>query len=229
MRLPDTVGGARKVILAGVAVVLVVLGMLVIAPRLVHQVRQDEAVAVPSCVQEPSDTPAPTAPGTARPDPPSPTPDPAAGTPRALSIPDLSVDTSVLPLDLAAGGVLVPPADPTTVGWWSGGAEPGSLRGTVLLTGHTVSTGGGVFDDLADLEPGDLVHVTTDAGVVTYRVDAVDDYSKEQLARISSALFSPTVVGQLVLVTCSDYFAGDYHGNTVVVAHRPSAQSRPAD
>lgn len=93
-----------------------------------------------------------------------------------------------------------------------------------MITGHAVRLGDGAFDDLALLDPGALVRVRTERGVITYRVDAVEDYSKDQLARISERLFSQSVEGQLVLVTCSDYYAGEYHGNTVVVAHPKPAR-----
>ena len=57
-------------------------------------------------------------------------------------------------------GVLTPPSDPQELGWWADGARPGDPRGSALVTGHTVSTGGGALDDLEDLDEGDriLVH-----------------------------------------------------------------------
>jgi LPXTG-site transpeptidase (sortase) family protein len=82
-----------------------------------------------------------------------------------------------------------------------------------------------VFDDLDRLGPGDGIAVRTVTGVVTYRVDVVEDYSKTQLADIAARLFSQSVRSQLVLVTCTDLDNGEYHGNTVVVAH-PAGQSR---
>jgi LPXTG-site transpeptidase (sortase) family protein len=223
------------VILAGAGGVLLVLGTVVAvgAPRLSHEIHSDDPVVVPECVREQAipveASPSPGGP----PEPSMPTADPARGRPVALRIRDLGVEASVTPVGLGADGVLVPPSDYTTVGWWSEGAEPGSVRGTVLITGHTVRAGGGVFDDLASIEPGAVVDVVTAEGRITYRVDVVEDYSKEQLASISEELFSQTVVGQLVLVTCSDYFGGSYHGNTVVVAHpRPrgsGSTSEPAE
>jgi LPXTG-site transpeptidase (sortase) family protein len=145
--------------------------------------------------------------------------DPARGVPTHLDALAVGVDAEVVPVAVDSDRVLVPPADVSQVGWWEDGAEPGSRRGTVLLTGHTWSRGDGVFDDLDRLGPGDDIAVRTATGVVTYRVDVVEDYSRTQLADIAARLFSQSVRSQLVLVTCTDLDHGEYRGNTVVVAH----------
>jgi LPXTG-site transpeptidase (sortase) family protein len=141
-----------------------------------------------------------------------------AGVPASLEIPRLGVDAEVAAIDADERGVLVPPGDPTLVGWWADGARPGSRTGAVLLTGHTVRGGGGVFDDLAELATGDLVEVGTRRGDLTYVVDTVQDLSKEQLAEASQELFATSGRHRVVLVTCTDWEAGRYLGNTVVVA-----------
>jgi LPXTG-site transpeptidase (sortase) family protein len=138
------------------------------------------------------------------------------GVPLSLSIPRLDVASAVVAVN-ADAGVLTPPADPALVGWWAGGARPGSSHGAVLMTGHTVRNGGGVFDDLAALEPDDLVRVTTRRCTLTYAVVAVRDLSKAQLASAAEDLFASTGRSRLVLVTCADWDDGDYLGNTVVV------------
>jgi LPXTG-site transpeptidase (sortase) family protein len=138
------------------------------------------------------------------------------GVPVSLRIPRLDVATDVVAVN-ADAGVLVPPADPALVGWWAGGARPGSPDGAVVITGHTVHSGDGVFDDLAVLQPDDLVQVTTARGTLTYAVVAVRDLSKAQLASASSDLFAATGRSRVVLVTCTDWDDGEYLGNTVVV------------
>ena len=224
MRLPQSVSEARKAILLGLAAALLVLAGLLVGD-LVPVGRQTDPQPVtaelPQCVEEldasrtsPS---APAADAVRR--------DPARGVPTHVVAPDVGVDAAVVPVAVDADGVLVPPADVSRVGWWQDGAEPGSRRGTVLLTGHTYSRGDGVFDDLGRLAPGDDVQVRTARGVVTYRVDLVEDYTKAQLAGIATRLFSEAVRSQLVLVTCTDLDRGEYLGNTVVVAH-PSGRSR---
>lgn len=201
-------GSARKVTLAGAALVLLVLSLVLVAPRLLSNTGDEAPAAVPASSRQPS----------AQSTPKRPTRDPAAGLPMALNVPDVGLDARVVPIDIGAGQVLTPPADPTVVGWWAAGAEAGAAGGTVVLAGHTVRAGGGVFDDLAELDPGAVVEIRTARGVVTYLVEAIEEYSREELANDASAVFSQSVGGRLVLVTCADYADGDYAGNLVVTA-----------
>ena len=139
------------------------------------------------------------------------------GAPRRVVIPRLGVRAPVLPV-AAPGGTLVPPSDPQQLGWWAGGARPGAARGSALVTGHTVHTGGGALDDLERLRRGDAVAVRTDRGTIRYRVRRVAVYSKGSVARHSRRLFSQTVPGRLVLITCEDWDGQRYLSNVVVVA-----------
>nr|WP_179665617.1 class F sortase [Nocardioides panaciterrulae] len=139
------------------------------------------------------------------------------GAPRRVVIPALHVDAPVLPIK-APGGILVPPSDPQELGWWAGGARPGAARGTALVTGHTVHTGGGALDDLETLRRGDRVLVRTDRGRIHYVVKRVAVYSKGAVAKHARRLFSQRVRGRLVLVTCEDWNGERYLSNVVVVA-----------
>jgi LPXTG-site transpeptidase (sortase) family protein len=142
----------------------------------------------------------------------------ARGRPQQIRIPSLAVRARVVPLE-TQGRVLVPPSDPTTVGWWRDGARPGARRGAAVLTGHTVSTGGGVFDDLDRLTAGDLVGVTTSRGRMTYVVDDALTIPQSRLAGRAQRLFGTDGPGRLVLVTCEDWNGEVYLSNQVVVAH----------
>jgi len=141
----------------------------------------------------------------------------ARGVPRRLVVPRLGVDAPVVPVR-AAGGVIRPPADPQMLGWWRGGARPGSVQGSALVTGHTVSAGGGALDHLENLRAGDRVRVRTTAGVVDYAVTRVTIYRKATLAKDSARVFDQYVPGRLVLVTCEDWNGTSYLSNVVVVA-----------
>ena len=77
--------------------------------------------------------------------------------------------------------------------------------GGALITGHTVHTGGGAFDDLDTMKPGELVRVRTPRGVLDYAVSQVTVYRKSTLARDAERIFSQTVPGRLVLITCEDW------------------------
>ncbi|MBD8869454.1 class F sortase [Nocardioides sp. MJB4] len=129
----------------------------------------------------------------------------------------MAVDAPVVPI-AAQGEVLVPPADPQVIGWWAAGAAPGASTGTTLVTGHTVSTGGGALDDLEEVRPGDPVTVGTGADTVDYVVRRVEEFSKGELARRAEELFRQDGPGRLAIVTCEDWDGSQYLSNVVVTA-----------
>ncbi|MFF0270128.1 sortase domain-bontaining protein [Kribbella sp. NPDC004536] len=139
------------------------------------------------------------------------------GRPTAITIPQLNVSAPVVSIK-AVDAALTPPSDPTTVGWWSGGAQPGAKRGSAVITGHTVHTGGGAFDNLGQLVPGSVVQLTTVRGPLRYRVATVTTYRKATLAKRAAQVFDQGVRGRLVLVTCEDWNGSVYLSNVVVVA-----------
>ncbi|WP_234412551.1 class F sortase [Nocardioides sediminis] len=142
---------------------------------------------------------------------------PAAGVPRAVVVEALAIDVPVLPIE-SQGRALEPPSDPQVLGWWSDGARPGSVRGSALVTGHTVHDGGGALDDLETLRAGAVVRVRTDRGSIRYVVDSVRVLDKDTIARQAPQLFSQQVHGRLVLVTCEGWDGTGYRSNVVVTA-----------
>lgn len=142
---------------------------------------------------------------------------PARGVPTRIVVPELGVDAPVVGID-APGGVLLPPGDPQVLGWWRSGARPGARTGSALVTGHTVSSGGGAFDDLETLRAGDRVSIRTTGGTIAYEVTGVTIYRKASLARHASRVFSQSVPGRLVLITCEDWNGTTYLSNAVVIA-----------
>ncbi|WP_416954929.1 class F sortase [Nocardioides sp. T5] len=149
---------------------------------------------------------------------PSPAPAAAAGVrPQVVVVPALGVEAPVTPIR-TVDGVLTPPSDPQQVGWWADGARPGAARGAAVVTGHTVHTGGGAFDDLETLTPGDRVTVGSGADTLTYRVGTVEVLSRDELARRSADVFGRTGPGRLVLITCEDWDGTGYRSNVVVTA-----------
>jgi LPXTG-site transpeptidase (sortase) family protein len=143
--------------------------------------------------------------------------EPRPGVPQQVDIPRLGVRAPVVGIT-APGGVLTPPPDPQTLGWWSPGARPGAARGSALIAGHTVSSGGGALDGLEHLRAGDRVTVRTSRGAVAYDVRRVSIYRKASLARNAERLFSQDVPGRLVLLTCEDWNGETYLSNVVVLA-----------
>ena len=152
---------------------------------------------------------APTAGSTGHPDPVRPT-----------SLELWKFDARVVPLELT-GTELVPPSDPSVVGWW--GKRAGAATGTTLLTGHTVHTGGGELDDL-ELTP---VGAKARVSGIDYEVVSVKVISKAQLARRAPRLFAQEGAPKLVVVTCEGYDAstGHYTDNVVVTARPATSQT----
>jgi len=142
---------------------------------------------------------------------------PARGVPQRLIVPELGVNAPVIRIN-APNRVLLPPGDPQVLGWWQAGARPGARLGSALITGHTVSYGGGAFDDLDTLRAGDRLRVRTSNGLIGYRVTGVTIYRKASLAQDAAKVFSQTVPGRLVLITCEDWNGSTYLSNAVVVA-----------
>lgn len=139
------------------------------------------------------------------------------GAPERLVVPRLSIRAPVIPIG-APGGVLTPPADPQVLGWWADGARPGAARGSALVTGHTVHSGGGALDHLERLKPGDRVWMRTDRDRIGYAVRRVTVLGKGELAKRAQQVFDQEVPGRLVLITCEDWNGVEYLSNVVVTA-----------
>jgi LPXTG-site transpeptidase (sortase) family protein len=141
----------------------------------------------------------------------------AAGEPVRLAIPALDVRAKVVGIP-APDGVLSPPADPSMLGWWNAGAVAGAAHGNALITGHTVHTGGGAFDDIASLQRGDHLRVTTVNGRIRYVVRSVVVYSKAELEQRAAQIFRQSGPSRLALITCDDWNGTEYQSNAVVFA-----------
>ena len=157
-----------------------------------------------------------------RPPPSRPSGQPVVGrVPTTLQLPSLGVAAAVLPIGDANSGTLIPPDDPTAVGWWAAGSKPGSGTGTSILAGHTVHTGGGALDDLERVQAGDRVVVERPGRDLVYTVDSVTIYGKGELAQRAQEVFRQTGAGRLAVVTCEDWNGEEYLSNVVVIATNP--------
>ena len=146
-------------------------------------------------------------------------PRPAQGAPAELVVPALGVQAPVVPIEMDTAGVLTPPADVDTVGWWQRSAEPGSTDGQTLITGHTVRVGDGAMDRIGELANGARVEVRADSGTAAYRVTDVVTYDRDQVAAQAQELFGQhRTDGRLVLVTCTDWNGEVWERNIIVLA-----------
>lgn len=118
-----------------------------------------------------------------------------------LKIPDvLTGDSGGAISPDPATNELVPPKTSLVYRWAERG-RPGSDSGdTVYLLGHTVRSGGGIFDPLQQVEPGQSIIVETESGTLTYRVQATKMYPKNEIQRADEVY--ETVAGRLVLIGC---------------------------
>lgn len=128
------------------------------------------------------------------------------------------------PIGALPDGRLVIPDDPSRVGWWSGGAAPGDVAGSVVLVGHLDSAthGLGVFAALLDVTLGEPLVVSDSSGRQQRYV--VSSRTQIPRAALPAQLFDRSGVRQLVLITCGgryDRTAHRYDDNIVVVA-RPT-------
>ncbi len=146
-------------------------------------------------------------------------PGPAEGPPTQLVVPALGIAAPVVPIEMDAAGVLTPPADVDSVGWWQRSAEPGVGTGQTLITGHTVRVGDGAMDRIGELARGARVEVRAAAGTAAYRVTDVVTYDRAQVADRAQELFGQDRTdGRLVLVTCTDWNGEVWERNIIVLA-----------
>jgi hypothetical protein len=169
------------------------------------------------------------------------------GVPVAIDIPIATaahpdgVHARVTAHKLNADGTLYVPADPQVVSWAKEDAAPGSSHGTIILTSHInyVIDGHlvvGAMSDLAwyaDHAVGRRITLTlADGRVLTYRIVAGREYSKDQLANnpaLRKTLYDQSKVygpadrpsSRLLLVSCGgafDEYTGEYEDNVFLYA-----------
>ncbi len=131
-----------------------------------------------------------------------------------IAIPKLDIQAPIVKIK-SEDRVLTPPRDPGVVGWWSEGAAPGADKGSAILVGHAVRTGGGVFNDIGELESGDTVKV----GDLRYEVSSVQTLTKDEVAQRAEELFDQSVPGRLVIVTCADWDGEVWQSNIITIAN----------
>lgn len=142
-------------------------------------------------------------------------------TPVRLRIERLDLDAPVGDYGVDSRGRMDVPDNVTEVGWYKYGPSPGE-PGSAVLAAHVdlAGPGKGLFFDLDDLEPGDLVSVElSDGSKADFEVFARSVYLKTELPL--DTIFSRGGPPVLTLVTCGGGFsrsANSYDSNVVVFA-----------
>lgn len=126
----------------------------------------------------------------------------------------------VIPIGVSAAGVLEPPSDISTAGWWVSGPRPGA-PGRAVITGHIDSTAGlGAFAALDLLRSGDAISLhEADGRILQFRVTTRQQIEKTQLD--PGLLQHTTNSSDLLLVTCIgnfNYSTRSYDSNLLITA-----------
>jgi LPXTG-site transpeptidase (sortase) family protein len=136
-----------------------------------------------------------------------------------VSIPTIGVEAPVIDLNLNADGSLEVPSDFRVTGWYAGGPEPGDI-GPAVIVGHVDSrNGAAIFYRLDALAKGDKVDVFQGKRKMTFVVQSVSQYPKDDFP--TSKVYGRVDYPALRLITCGGAFnssTGHYTDNIVVFA-----------
>lgn len=149
----------------------------------------------------------------------------ATAPPVRVRIPDIGVDSPLEDLRRDDAGVLLPPEEWMSAGWYVDGVRPGAI-GPAVIAGHVDTFDQvAVFVDLETLQPGARIEVDrADGSTVAFAVDRMIDVSKKEFP--TAEVYGPTVGPELRLITCNGPFddaENRYANNVVVFATEVSA------
>ncbi|WP_404461177.1 class F sortase [Sutcliffiella horikoshii] len=125
--------------------------------------------------------------------------------PHRIEIPSIGVDALVEQVGVIENGQMEVPESFETVGWYNEGPMPGE-RGNSVISGHVDSRNGpAVFFELKNLEAGDEIIVSNEAGEsLTYVVDRIETYPEDESP--VEAIFDYSFQSNLNLITCTGTF-----------------------
>lgn len=221
-------GGRRRLVVSATAAGLALIGSTALVLGITaqhHAPTPAVSAALPTTrpasgsADAPSTTTAPTGPVL------------AASAPTVLDIPALGVHHDLITLGHKPDGTVeVPPlSDVAVPGWDRFSPTPGELGPAVIL-GHVdaATQGKGVFYSLGALRPGDTVSITrTDHSIAVFRVDGVNEYSKDTFPTLS--VYGNTPDPQLRLITCGGPYDPETHNYlSNIVAFATLVDSHPA-
>lgn len=141
--------------------------------------------------------------------------------PERLRIPALGIDAKVEQVGRTATGAMATPTNVMQVGFWAEGQKPGQ-EGNAVFAGHVNNglTTAGVFANLSQIQVGDYVTVSDEAGrTQVYRVSDTRVYNPDEAPL--EEIFARSGPSQLVLITCEGEWiphARQYDQRLVVIA-----------
>ncbi|HLD27236.1 MAG TPA: class F sortase [Patescibacteria group bacterium] len=125
------------------------------------------------------------------------------GLPVRLKIPEIGVDSAVIPVGLTPDGAMDVPKGPTEVAWFNFGPRPGE-NGSAVIAGHYSWKNNipAVFDNLHKLNKGDKIYIEDEKGANNiFVVREIRIYGKN--ADASDVFASSDSGAHLNLVTCT--------------------------
>jgi LPXTG-site transpeptidase (sortase) family protein len=150
-------------------------------------------------------------------------PGPITGTDMSISIPAIGVNASVYARTMGTNGQMGNPAGAWDVIWYDFsqnfpglGGYPGTGYSNAVFAGHVdyIRVGPAVFWSVRNLVPGDLIHVQSANGTITYSVQwsqwagPNEDFTK---------FVSQTGGDAITLVTCIGGFSAGHYSNRLIV------------
>jgi hypothetical protein len=140
--------------------------------------------------------------------------------PVRLRIPALQVESRLDGMGLQPDGSVEVPDRADRAGWYDRGPRPGQ-NGPAVILGHVDSKKGpGIFFDLVNVKPGTLVHVDrSDGSTATFRVTHLERVAKTEFP--TDLVYAPSLDPTLRLVTCGgsfDHARGSYRDNVIAFA-----------
>ncbi|MEV0225314.1 class F sortase [Streptomyces sp. NPDC050704] len=145
--------------------------------------------------------------------------------PQRVDIPALGVQAPVVARGLDSRGAIDPPpyGQSGVVGWYGGGAHPGTA-GTALLVGHVdTETRPAVFYHLSEVRVGETVRVIRDDGTVAeFTVEDVQVFTRDRFDAQKVYGTRQSGRAELRLITCGGTFdrtSRTYTANVVVSAY----------
>lgn len=138
-----------------------------------------------------------------------------------LSIPSVSIDESLVPMGLTAGGEIEPPQRQTI--WYTGSPRPGSA-GISVIAGHVEFDGPDNFWRLNEVRPGASIQIRYSDGA---RLSFVVTNRRSQLktdVQNNTAVWGGSASPVLVLITCdkSSPVVSHHHLNNFLVWAAPA-------
>lgn len=143
--------------------------------------------------------------------------------PLRIKIPQLDVDSKVVPVGINPDQSMEIPSNISNIGWFELGPSPGDPFGSAVLAGHRdgAEAGRGAFYNLGELDRGDVITLATKSKKLSFAVTRTEVLDKRTFALRSQEIFASDGPGVLTLITCGgdyDENRGGYQANVIVTA-----------